>query len=350
MNLYRGCLHDCAYCDGRAEKYRVDGTFGRDVTVKVNAVEVLGRELRRLYRSPGVKGGYFMVGGGVGDSYQPVEHTYRLTRRTLELLFRYRAPVHVLTKSTLVRRDTDILVRINDVSRTVVSYSFSSVDDDISARFEPHVPPPSERLATLAHFKSMGVATGMFLLPVIPFVTDAEAYLRQAFDAATQFDIDFMVFGGMTLKEGRQTDHFFRVAERHDPALPHRYRAIYRGDRWGRATDAYYRRLYETFLSVARDYTLPLRMPPRLYRDLLEDTDRAVVVLEHLDYLLTLRGTPSPYGRAAASVAKLSRPLSSVRDDLQTLAGVGPATEKIIREVLDTGTSRYLERLLIGDG
>ena len=86
MNLYRGCTHNCVYCDGRAEGYYVEGEFGNDVAVKINALEVLRRELDPKRKRTPFKRGYVMVGGGVGDSYQPIEEKYELTRKTLELL------------------------------------------------------------------------------------------------------------------------------------------------------------------------------------------------------------------------------------------------------------------------
>ena len=79
MNLYRGCQHNCAYCDGRAEGYYVEGEFGRDIWVKINAPEILRRELDPARRRKPLKGGYFFLGGGVGDSYQPLEETYDLS-------------------------------------------------------------------------------------------------------------------------------------------------------------------------------------------------------------------------------------------------------------------------------
>src|SRR5512136_2231679 len=102
MNLYRGCVHNCAYCDGRAEGYYVEGEFGADVTVKVNAIEVLRRELNPQRKRTPFKRGFMMVGGGVGDSYQPVEQTYQLTRQVLQVIAEHNFPVHLLTKSTLI--------------------------------------------------------------------------------------------------------------------------------------------------------------------------------------------------------------------------------------------------------
>ena len=140
MNLYRGCQHNCSYCDGRAERYRIDGVFGEDVAVKKNAIEILRRELNpRRKRRPLT--GCILLGGGVGDSYQPVEHHYRLARQVLQLLRTCRYPVHILTKSVLVERDLEIIGDIHDQCGALVSGSFSSVDDDISAVFEPGVPP-----------------------------------------------------------------------------------------------------------------------------------------------------------------------------------------------------------------
>src|SRR4030066_1759735 len=135
MNLYRGCTHSCVYCDGRAEGYYVDGEFGKDVTVKVNAIEILRRELDPTRKRVPFKRSFILVGGGVGDSYQPIEKKYQLTRKTLELMYEYNFPVHMLTKSTLIERDIDILKEINKQSRAIVSFSFSSVDDRISAVF-----------------------------------------------------------------------------------------------------------------------------------------------------------------------------------------------------------------------
>ena len=72
MNVYRGCSHNCVYCDGRSEGYYVDGEFGEDVTAKVNAIEVLRRELDPKRKRTPFKRSFIMVGGGVGDSYQPI--------------------------------------------------------------------------------------------------------------------------------------------------------------------------------------------------------------------------------------------------------------------------------------
>ncbi|MDH7517219.1 MAG: radical SAM protein [Candidatus Thermoplasmatota archaeon] len=348
MNLYRGCSHNCVYCDGRSEKYRVDGEFGEDVAVKINAVDVLRRELNFKRKHGSSKKGYILVGGGVGDSYQPAENKYRLTRKALELLTVYDYPVHVLTKSTLVKRDFDLLKKINDKKRVIVSFSFSSADDKISKVFEPGVPPPSERLEVMRFFKENGIAIGMFLLPVIPFITDKPDVMHETVRKASDVGVDFIIFGGMTLKDGKQKDYFFRTLQRSYPELVVDYHNIYKDDKWGNAVGEYYDSINQIFYAITKEYKIPRRIPPYLYSDILSENDLVIVILEHIDYLLKLQGKKSSYGFAAYSISKLKQPLSSMKNDLQSINGVGKVTDGIIREILNTGRSSYYEKLLIG--
>ncbi|MBN1217024.1 MAG: radical SAM protein [Candidatus Lokiarchaeota archaeon] len=129
MNLYRGCSHNCIYCDGRDEKYYVEGEFGRDVAVKINAPELLKKELNPARKRVPFKKGYFIIGGGVSDSYQPIEIKYRITRQIIEIINAYNYPIHILTKSILVERDLDLFKENNKKNNTIISFSFSSVDN-----------------------------------------------------------------------------------------------------------------------------------------------------------------------------------------------------------------------------
>ncbi len=345
MNLYRGCAHNCVYCDGRSERYQVDGVFGENVAAKTNAVEVLRRELKPIGRRVKLKPGYIMLGGGVGDSYQPVEEKYQLTRRTLQLLCEYRWPVHILTKSTLVERDLDIIQRINQQNRAIVSFSFSSTNDEVSAVFEPHVPPPSERLKTLAFFKRKGIACGMFLLPVIPFITDTSEMIAETLRKAHEVGVDFVIFGGMTLKDGRQKEYFYSSLREKHPELIAKYEKIYEANEWGQATEEYYNTINSIFNEMSRKYKIARRIPPPLYRDILWENDLAVVMLEHLDYFLRLEGKRSSFGYAAYAISKLNTPLSTMKSRLREIKGVGEKTEKTILEILETKNSAYYNSL-----
>ena len=347
MNLYRGCEHNCTYCDGRTEKYQVDGEFGSDVVVKINAIDILRKELDPRRKRTPFKKGYVGIGGGVGDSYQPVEKKYELCRKTLQLLHSFKFPVHVLTKSTLVERDLEIIKKINEQKRAIVSFSFSSVNDDISKTFEPGVPPPSKRLETLKMFKKEGIATGMYLMPAIPFVTDTPLLLEETIKQAKKVGIDFIVFSGMTLKEGRQKDYFYNLLKDCYPDLLVEYNNLFKGDKYGSPSSDYHQSLYFLFNNIIKKYKIPKRIPPKLYSDILSENDKIVVMLDHIDFILKSQGKKSPYGYAAYSISQLKEPIRNIEFSLQTLSGVGPTTEKIIQEIIRTGTSSYYERLLI---
>jgi len=346
MNLYRGCVHNCVYCDGRSERYQVDGVFGENVAVKTNAVEILRKELNPIGRRAKLQPGFIMVGGGVGDSYQPVEEKYQLTRRVLQLLHEYKWPVHILTKSILVERDLDVLKQINQQNRAIISFSFSSTNDEISAVFEPHVPPPSERLKTLAFFKRNGIACGMFLLPVIPFITDTPEMISETLRAAHEIGVDFVIFGGMTLKDGRQKEYFSSLLKETYPELLSKYGQIYLTSRWGQATEQYYNTINSIFNELSRKYKIDRRIPPALYREVLSKNDLVVVMLEHLDYFLRLEGKRSSFGYAAYAISKLNKPLSAMKNRLREIKGVGEKTENIILEILETKNSAYYNSLM----
>ncbi|MBN1693961.1 radical SAM protein [candidate division WOR-3 bacterium] len=346
MNLYRGCAHNCVYCDGRSEGYYVDGEFGHEVTVKINALDILKSELDPTRKKLPLKHYFVGLVGGVGDSYQPLEKKYKLTRRALELFHEKKFPVHILTKSTLVERDIDIIKKINKQNRAIVSFSFSSANDEISSVFEPGVPTPTERLKTLSKFKKEGIACGMYLMPVIPFITDTPEVMENTIKKAKETELDFIVFAGMTLKEGRQKEYFMETLRRNFPYLLPQYENIYLKNKWGETTKEYYESINKTFNLLSKKYKIPRRIPAYLYKDILEENDLAAVILEQLDYLAKLEEKPSPYGYAAYSISKLKEPLSKIKENLRSIKGVGKVTESIIKEILQTGSSRYYENLL----
>jgi DNA repair photolyase len=350
MNLYRGCEHDCSYCDGRDEKYRVERSFGREVEVKINAPEILVREADPGRRRKPMLPGYFFLGGGVQDSYQPAELTYRLARRSLEILYRFGHPVHILTKSVHVLEDIELLRDIHSRSGAVISVSLSSSNDVLARTFEEGASPPSERLEVVRRAKKAGVPSGVYLLPIIPFVTDLPDVLETTFRDIAAAGADFVVVGGMTLKSGRQREHFLRVLETYDPSLFGQFEILYPGDPWGNSLPDYQGVLSELCLDIAARHRLPLRIPSSIFGRVFDCRGRAVIILEHLDYLLRLRGRKTTYGYAARSVAALEEPLETLRSGLRTIPGVGAATERLLREVIDTGSSGYYEKLLSGEG
>lgn len=102
----------------------------------------------------------------------------------------------------------------------------------------------------------------------------------------------------------------------------------------------------DSYQPIAKKYKMPTRIPPALYSDIVSENDLVIVILEHIDYLLKLEGKKSPYGFAAYSISQLKEPLSTMKGELRKLKGVGRTTEVIIREILETGSSGYYEKML----
>jgi hypothetical protein len=158
--------------------------------------------------------------------------------------------------------------------------------------------------------------------------------------------IDFIIFGGMTLKDGKQKDYFLNVLKRHFPELTTEYVNIYKGNKWGAATKEYYNSINQVYHTIMEKYKIPARMPLHLFKDILAQKELVIIILEHIDYLLKLEGKTSPYGYAAYSISQSKEPFSTLRGDLRRLKGVGKTTERIILEILKTGTSSYYEKLI----
>jgi DNA repair photolyase len=279
-NLYRGCEHGCLYCDGRAERYYVSGTFDRDIEVKSNALALAGRELE-LMREPG----FLFIGGGVCDAYQPAEERYALARGLLQLCGERRVPVHVLTKSALVERDFDLLTAINQDTRAVLSFSIALCDEKQREIFEPGAAPLAERWRLLQRARAAGLGTAVMAMPLLPGLSDQPDQIEALLTRAAEAGVDFVCVGGLTLRPGRQKEGFFTLLAREFPEMVPGYLRLYRENRTSGAPDARYsERLYQRCRELQDQHQLPGRMPQRLFHGLVPMYTELSVLLEHRGY------------------------------------------------------------------
>jgi DNA repair photolyase len=173
VNPYRGCFHSCAYCYARPTHQYLGwgaGTdFDRKIVVKVNAAELLRKEMmRRSWQ------GDTLVFSGVTDCYQPLEAVYGLTRRCLEVCAEFRNPVGIVTKGALIRRDADVLSALARETEVVVYLSIPFADDAMGRMIEPNASLPSQRLETIRLLSHAGIRTGVAIAPVIPGLNDGD--------------------------------------------------------------------------------------------------------------------------------------------------------------------------------
>lgn len=304
MNLYRGCEHGCLYCDGRAERYHVAGDFARDIAVKRNAVQVLARELRRI-REPG----FMFLGGGVCDAYQPAEQRYQLARGALELALEHRLPVHVLTKSDLVRRDMDLLEQINEQSRVVLSFSIQTLDENVRQRFEPGAAPLERRWELLNEARKRGLGAGVMAMPVLPGISDQAEAIAALVAHAAGLKLDFVLFGGLTLRPGVQKDGYLATIQAHFPQHLDGYHRIYRDNRpSGSADKRYYDRINRRFSDALDRHDLPGRIPRRLFSGVIPRYTEAAILLEHAEFERLRAGRPpGSLRRAGQAIQRWAR-------------------------------------------
>lgn len=158
LNPYLGCSHACTYCYVPDVAHLERPKWGSYVVVKRNLPTVLARELKTLDKDQ-----VFL--SSATDPYQPIESEARMTRRCLEILLRNHWPLRVLTRSPLVRRDTDLFRRFSDIA---VGLSVPTLDDEARAVIEPRAPPIEGRLKALRFLADAGVETYANLMPAYP--------------------------------------------------------------------------------------------------------------------------------------------------------------------------------------
>jgi DNA repair photolyase len=173
INAYRGCEHGCSYCFARPTHAYLGHSAGldfeRQIYVKVNAVELLRRELAgKRYKPKSI------AMGTNTDPYQPAERRHKLTRGILEVLLETKHPTSIVTKSALIVRDLDILSEMAKLGLVHVGLSVTSLDHILSRKMEPRASTPEKRLEAVRLLSAAGVPTGIMAAPMIPAINDME--------------------------------------------------------------------------------------------------------------------------------------------------------------------------------
>ena len=204
--------------------------FERKIVVKVNAAEVLRRELRR----PSWQGAHVAMGTNT-DPYQRCEGRYRLTRGVLEVLRDYRNPCSVLTKSPLLTRDLDLFVELAETAGFSANLSIGTLDEDVWRRTEPGTPHPRARMAAVRRLREAGIPCGVLIAPVLPRISDSPEQLREVVRAAADAGATHMAPMTLHLRRGVK-EEFMPWLEREYPELVAEYQRLYRGANAPKAT------------------------------------------------------------------------------------------------------------------
>ncbi|MEO8085754.1 MAG: radical SAM protein [Bacteroidota bacterium] len=239
INPYSGCSFNCLYCYIRGSKYGEN--MEEKLSIKINAPELLEKQLslRAKKNQYGV-----IVMSAATDPYLQTEKETGLTRKLLEIILKYRFPLHVITKSDLVIRDFDLLKKINEQAilpadlegklsqKVFITFSFSTIDNAVAKIFEPGATPPDKRLQTLKTALEHGFLSGVSLMPLLPYISDTSEHLEKMFSTFKDIDVKYVFPASITLFGNGTADSktlVLRAVEKHYPHLLEKYMRFFSG-------------------------------------------------------------------------------------------------------------------------
>ena len=217
VSPYIGCTFGCLYCsksiDRGHDPDKVDSKG--PILVKINAPEILKNELKRA------KSGLVCICG-----YQPLEREERLIRQILDVLAARAFPVHIIAKSEVLLDDIDIIKRAAANNFCSVSLCINTLDKNISTIFEPNTPPPKVRMDALGKLAKAGIATGLAIMPVIPYITDSDEQLEELIGRAAEKKARYVLYDTLRLEDDYRASVIMAV-KRHYPEIIIKYRRLF---------------------------------------------------------------------------------------------------------------------------
>jgi DNA repair photolyase len=235
INAYRGCSHACIFCFARPTHAYLDlniaDDFDSKIVVKVNAVDRVKAELH-----PRKWAGDAIAMGTNTDPYQRCEGKYRLTQGIIEALVERANPFSILTKSTLILRDLDLLVEASKRTDVRVNFSIGTLEHEVWRLTEPGTPHPRQRVKAVEALNNAGVSCGVLMAPILPGLSDRpeqlEAVVRACKDAGARSITPVLLHLG----RGTKDVFYDRLAQSHPELLAH-YRRMYGSQKYAPKAD-----------------------------------------------------------------------------------------------------------------
>ena len=206
INPYEGCGFNCTYCYVHGSKYGEN--LAEKIVIKKAAAAILDKQLANRVKKN--EFGFIAVGSAT-DAYMQVEEEFGLTRELLRVILKHRFPVFISTKSELIKRDLDLLkqidanailpedLKLNPGRGVIISFSFSTLDEQLAKQIEPGAPAPQKRLEILKLFSDNGFLCGVNAMPLLPYISDTEVELEKIVAAAKQYGANYILIAGLTL-------------------------------------------------------------------------------------------------------------------------------------------------------
>jgi DNA repair photolyase len=254
INPYRGCEFACRYCYARYTHEFLEmapAEFEQKIYFKENAAWLLKQELRRL--KPGAE----IAIGTATDPYQPLERKHRITRSLLDVFARHSGlRLGIVTKSTLVARDVDLLQEIDQRNKLTLHLTVTTMNAKLAHVLEPRAPRPDLRIQTLKQLRAAGLRAGVLCSPLMPGVTDNPSSIRAVARAAADAGACFFAAGALFLKPC-SLPTFLAFVREHFPAQLAAYEQRYAASAF--VSPAYRQRMTALVASICREFKLGKR-------------------------------------------------------------------------------------------
>jgi DNA repair photolyase len=252
---YINCELNCIYCNTSTIRQTSFQQSSVAVCAKTNAPTVLAHELASLKAKGVVSIGLAM------DAYQPLEKDLGLTRQVLEVLKTYNCPFSIGTKSDLVLRDLDIISEASKKLPCCVSLSITTLDENLAKVLEPNASSPKRRLAAVKKLSESGVTTGVWISPILPYITDSDENLMSVIEASVDSGANVILGGALDM---RSPLGFLKFLANYRPDLIPNYERLYKrsdGSYEYYPAESYLYALYRRFIRHCRQYGVKNYMP-----------------------------------------------------------------------------------------
>lgn len=226
INTYRGCEHNCTYCNARYTHEYLGlptGEFAHKIMVKDNAAEALDKELSREKWNKK----WTVNMATVTDPYQPAERKFKITREVLKVFLKHHNALMVTTKSDLILRDLDILTNIAKTGFLNVVITIPILDEDLRRKIEPKAASIQKRLEVVQKIHDAGITVGVTSIPLFPYISDSESDVEKLVKTSSENGADYVIIDMLNFREEAR-DRVMEFIKNYYPDLISKYGELYK--------------------------------------------------------------------------------------------------------------------------